>query len=141
MAEPAEWPYREQIKVRYQEVDAQKVVFNAHYLGWCDVANAGWAAHAMGWTGVDDQVDWMVVRVVLEWQGSAGYGDVVDLDCGVRRWGNTSFDVAYQGTVAGRPVFTGTITYVTIEPGTTIPVRVPDRMRAALGPAPDPDPG
>jgi acyl-CoA thioester hydrolase len=141
VAEAASWPYREQIKVRYQEVDAQKVVFNAHYLGWCDVANAGWAEHAMGWTGVDDQVDWMVVRVVLEWQGSAGYGDVVDLDCGVHRWGNTSFDVAYRGTVAGRPVFTGTITYVTIEPGTTTPVRVPDRMRTALGAAPDADPG
>ena len=130
------WPHREQIKVRYQEVDAQKVVFNAHYLGWCDVATAGWAEAALGWTGVDDDVDWMLVKAVVEWQGSATYRDVVDIDCGVSRWGNTSFEVAYRGTVLGRPVFTATITYVTIEPASKAPQRVPDHMRNGLGPAP-----
>jgi acyl-CoA thioester hydrolase len=132
----ADWPHRERIVVRYQEVDLQNVVFNAHYLGWCDLACAGWMREAIGWSGVDDAIDWMLVKVVLEWQGSSTYGDVVDVDCGIARWGRTSFDVAYRGTVAGRPVFTATITYVCVAPGTKDATPVPDRMRAALAPAP-----
>ncbi|CAN5193059.1 thioesterase family protein [soil metagenome] len=130
------WPHREPIKVRYQEVDLQGVVFNAHYLSFCDIACATWMARAIGWTGVDDDVDWMLVKVVMEWQGSATYGDTLDIDCGIARWGTTSFDVAYRGTVGERLVFTATITYVTIEPRSTTTLRVPDTMRHALGTVP-----
>lgn len=130
------WPHREPIKVRYQEVDAQNVVFNAHYLGWCDVACAAWMEQALGWTGVDDDVDWMLVKALVEWQGSSTYGDTVDIDCGIARWGTRSFDIAYRGTVAGRPVFTATITYVTIQPGTKQSIEVPSFVREALAPVP-----
>lgn len=128
------WAHREPIAVRYQEVDLQNVVFNAHYLAYCDLACVGWMRSALGWSGVGDELDWMLVRATLEWQGSAGYGDTLDVDCRVARWGRTSFDIAYRGTVDGRPVFIATITYVTIEPGTKQAVVVPDRMRLALGP-------
>ncbi|MCU1353695.1 MAG: thioesterase [Acidimicrobiales bacterium] len=132
--EPA-WAHCESIRVRYQEVDMQQVVFNAHYLTYCDEAIAGWMRAAIGWTGADDVIDWMLVKATLEWQGSATYGEVVDLSCGVGRWGTTSFDVAFRGLVGERPVFTASITYVCIEPGTKAKLAVPDDVRAALGPA------
>jgi acyl-CoA thioester hydrolase len=136
VADGAAWPHRERIRVRYQEVDLQNVVFNAHYLGWCDMAFASWLRATIGWTGVGDAVDWMLVKAVVEWQGSSSYGDDVDVDCGIGRWGTTSFDVAYRGTVAGRPVFTATITYVSIDPPTKAKVPVPESMRSALAPVP-----
>lgn len=132
----APWPHRERIRVRYQEVDLQNVVFNAHYLGWCDIATAGWFGDAIGWTGVGDDVDWMLVRVAMEWQGSATFGDTVDLDCGIARWGTSSFDVDFRGTVRDRPVFTARITYVCVVPGTKGSTPVPEAMRAALLPVP-----
>lgn len=132
----AAWPHRESIRVRYQEVDLQNVVFNAHYMAFCDIACAGWFEAAIGWTGVGDEIDWMLVKATLEWQGSAGVGDVLDVDCGVARWGTKSFDVAYRGTVDGRPVFTGLITYVCITPGTKESVVVPDLLRRSLRPVP-----
>lgn len=132
----APWPFRERIKVRYQEVDLQNVVFNAHYLGFCDVASAAWFQEAVGWTGVDDDIDWMLVKATLEWQGSATYGDTLDVDCGIARWGTSSFDIAYRGTVDGRPVFTALITYVCVVPGTKASTPVGDRMRAALATVP-----
>lgn len=135
--EPGEgWPFRVQLRVRYQEVDLQNVVFNAHYLGWCDIASAEWMRSAIGWTGVGDDVDWMLVKAQLEWQGSATYGDDVDIDCGIARWGTSSFDIAYRGTVDGVAVFTALITYVSIVPGTKDATPVPARMREALGLAP-----
>lgn len=130
------WPHRELIKVRYQEVDLQNVVFNAHYLGWCDIACAAWMQDAIGWTGVDDAIDWMLVKALIEWQGSAAYGDTVALDCGIARWGTSSFDVAYRGIVQEHPVFTALITYVCIEPGTKTSIQVPIELRNALGTAP-----
>jgi len=125
--------YRESIAVRYQEVDLQNVVFNAHYLSYCDLACVGWMRSALGWSGVGDELDWMLVKATLEWQGSAAYGDTLDVDCRVSRWGRSSFDVDYHGTVDGRPVFTATVTYVTIEPGSKQSVPIPERMRRALG--------
>ena len=131
------WPFRERIKVRYQEVDLQNVVFNAHYLGWCDIASAAWMSETVGWTGVGDDIDWMLVKAQLEWQGSATYGDTVDVDCGIARWGTSSFDIAYRGTVDGRPVFTALITYVSVVPGTKESTPAPARMRTALAMVPE----
>jgi YbgC/YbaW family acyl-CoA thioester hydrolase len=133
VAEPAPgWPFRDAIRVRYQEVDMQRVVFNGHYLGWCDVVCARWFEQALGWNGLDDQVDWMVVRAEIEWQGSATYGDVVDIDCGIGRWGTTSFDIGYQGSVRGQPVFSATVTSVCVVPGTKDKLAIPERLRQAL---------
>jgi acyl-CoA thioester hydrolase len=135
-AASAGWPHRESIAIRYQEVDLQNVVFNAHYLAFCDMAFSGWLREAIGWTGVDDPDDWMLVKATIEWQGSATYGDVLDVDCRVARWGTTSFDVDYRGSVREVPTFTGMITYVTVEPGTKQKRPVPASMRMALGDAP-----
>lgn len=116
----------------------QQVVFNGHYLGWCDVVCARWFEEALGWTGMADDVDWMVVRAEVEWQGSATYGDTVDIECGVARWGNSSFDLAYRGTVQGRPVFTAKVTSVCVVPGTKGSIAVPQRMKDALALVPAP---
>lgn len=138
VAEQQPWPHREAIKVRYQEVDLQNVVFNAHYLSFCDVACAAWMERTMGWNGTDDDIDWMLVKAQIEWQGSAGYSDILQVDCRVSRWGTTSFDITYRGTVADRAVFSAVITYVCIEPGTTTTTPVPEKLRIALDDVADP---
>lgn len=125
--------YCHRMQIRYQEVDMQRVVFNAHYLSYCDEAMAGWLADTFGWSGDDDHFDWMLVKVVIEWQGSATYGDGLDVSTRVTRWGSTSFDVGFVGTVGERAVFTATITYVCVAPHTTEKMAIPDGVRAALG--------
>jgi acyl-CoA thioesterase FadM len=49
----------------------------------------------------------------------------------VSRWGTSSFDVRFDGTVDGEPVFTADITYVAVVTGTTDTVPVPEAFRAA----------
>ncbi|MDE0805246.1 MAG: thioesterase family protein [Acidimicrobiales bacterium] len=125
---------RESIRVRYYECDMQRVVHNAVYLAWCDeVADRYFRLAGMG--GGDSHVgDWdvMVKTAALTWTTSATVGDVVDVEPSVSRWGNTSFDVTFDGTRDGAPVFTATVTYVGVETGTTRTVRVPDEFRAAV---------
>jgi acyl-CoA thioester hydrolase len=123
--------FRHSVRVRYAEVDAQGVVFNAHYLTYCDDAVGQWWS-AVGLSFGDHDWDVMVKKAVVEWDGSAGFGDVIDIDVAATRWGTTSHDVTCTGSVAGRPVFSATITYVGVRYGTRHPAPPPDEVRALL---------
>jgi acyl-CoA thioester hydrolase len=125
------WPHRARLVVRYHECDMQKVVFNAHYMTYCDEAMSSWLVEVFG--PDDDFFDWMLVRCELDWQGSATWGDAIDIDVGIERWGTTSFTTRFRGTAAGRPVFTARITYVCVEPGTKTKMPVPPEVQAGLG--------
>ena len=119
------------IPVRYGEVDMQGVVFNAHYMAYIDDAADRWLRsldanfEARGW-------DIMLVKAVIEWQGTAGIGDTISLGVRVSRWGNTSFDMAFTGVVGERPVFTATITYVGVKAGTRETMPPPDEFKTLL---------
>jgi len=125
--------FHHQIRVRYQECDMQRVVFNAHYLAYCDETSAAWMGDALGWTGTDDDIDWMLVRAEIDWHGSATYGDTLSVVAEVARWGTTSFALRYRGSVAERAVFTALITYVSVAPGANTKVPVPEKLKTALG--------
>src|SRR3546814_5168598 len=91
-------PYVHHIRPRYAEVDSQRVVFNAHYLTYCDDAADLWFRHlgtdveAGGW-------DIMVKKATVTWSGGATVHDDLAIAVEVVRWGNTSFDVQFAGTV------------------------------------------
>ena len=122
------------IRVRYGEVDMQQVVFNANYLAYVDDAVENWFA-AIDVNVFDIGWDVMLKKAVIEWQGSATVGEVVDIAVGVRRWGNTSLDVGFVGTVGERPVFDCTITYVGVKTGTKEKMPPPPEVRERLGEA------
>lgn len=130
-------PYRHTIHVRYGEVDQQGVVFNAHYLAYIDAALEMWLREfpglrqAHGW-------DMRLKKCMLEWQGSAGSGDSIDIDVAVARWGRTSWTLGYVGTCETRPVFTAEVLYVSVRLGTSEPFETPAGVREAFGGAVDP---
>lgn len=125
--------YRHEIRVRYGEVDMQRHVFNAHYLTYVDEACDAWMRARLG----DDYhrsglVDMVLKRADITWHGGAGFGDVLAVDVAARRWGRSSFDVGFEGSVGERPVFSAVVTYVAVAPGTTDPAPVPEAVRSAL---------
>ena len=109
----------------------QGVVFNAHYMAYCDDACDSWLRLKLGRF---EDLGWepMVVKAVLEWQGAAGIGDTLDIELGPSRWGNTSFDVGFTGRAGDRQVFTATITYVGVDSEKHKPMPTPEPVRAAL---------
>jgi acyl-CoA thioester hydrolase len=125
-------PYRHELRVRYGEVDMQRHVFNAHYLAYIDDALDQWLRTALG-PDYESLLDMVVKRAELTWSGGAGLGDTLAIDVAVRRWGTTSFDVGFEGSVGERPIFDATLTYIAVAPGTTTPTPVADEVRAALG--------
>lgn len=122
------------VRPRYAEVDAQGVVFNAHWLTYFDEACTRFFEHM----GFDPSVaffrdfDVMVVKAVLEWEGSAGFDVVVEIAVAPVRLGTSSFDLRFTATVGGQRACTGTITYVSVQPGTHASQPIPDGVRAQL---------
>ena len=123
-------PYVHHIRVRYGECDMQRVVFNAHYLAYCDDA-ADWWFRSLGALLEAGEWDVMVKKATITWDGAAKVHDDLAIAVSVSRWGNSSFDVRFDGTVEDAPVFTAEITYVAVVTGTTETVPVPDEFRAA----------
>jgi acyl-CoA thioester hydrolase len=127
-------PYVHHIRVRYGEVDMQRVVFNAHYLAYCDDAVECWL-QARDVKVLDHGWDFMLKKATVEWQGTAAVHEVLDIQVGVERWGSTSFDVGLVGRVGERPVFQCVITYVGVEAGTRKKAPAPTEIRARLSDA------
>jgi acyl-CoA thioester hydrolase len=122
--------------VRYAECDQQGVVFNSHYLTWCDEAVTGWFAATgssyaeLGARGLDTKV----VSSTLDWSSSARYGDVVEVDARTNRIGRTSFTVAFAVLVGDRPCCQVRTTYVLVD-ADGAPTPVPEDLRQAWDPA------
>ena len=125
-------PYVHHIRPRYGEVDVQHVVFNAHYLAYCDDAADVWFRR-LGQAGYDDGWEVVVKKVVITWSSSAQAHDDLAIAVEVSRWGTTSFDVRFTGTVDARPVFEAELTYVAVGIGTKEPIPVPDGFRRLAG--------
>jgi acyl-CoA thioester hydrolase len=79
--------FRYRFRVRYQECDAQKIVFNARWGDYVDIAATELCRAAFG---APDAVDWKLARQVLEWRASARFDDVLEARMSVTRLGTTS---------------------------------------------------
>lgn len=118
--------------VRYAECDQQGIVFNAHYLVWCDEAVVGWfRATGAGYDALLGRgLDTRVVSSTLDWSSSARYGDVVEVDVGTDRVGGSSFVVAFDVRVGDSRCCRVRTTYVLVDADGR-PTRVPDDLRTA----------
>lgn len=129
--------FRHTIEVRYGECDMQRVVFNANYLAFVDEAMARWFAATLPrregetWEQQFDGFDYMVKQATVTWAASSTFGDRLDLDCSVARWGTTSFEVSVVGTAAGADRFTAAVICVSVDDGLR-PVAVPELVRQAF---------
>jgi acyl-CoA thioester hydrolase len=118
--------------VRYAEVDGQGVVFNSHYLLYCDEAMAAFC-RSRELISLADRVQ--LVTSTLTWKSGARWGDVLDVDVACVRVGRTSFTLAFCVRVGERECCAVETTYVLVDESWR-PAPVPDDVRAALQSAP-----
>lgn len=122
-------------RVRWAEVDMQKIVFNGHYLMYFDTAVAGyWRALALPYeqTMHDLGGDLYVRKATVEYEGSARYDDQIDVGMRCERIGKSS--MLLQGAVfrGEQRLVTGELVYVFADPATQTSRPVPDPLRAVL---------
>ncbi len=118
--------------MRWAEIDAQKIVFNAHYLTYLDTAMAGyWRALAIPYAETMHAFDGdlFVRKAELEYLASARYDDVLDVGLRCGRIGTSS--IAFVGGVFRQEhlLVSGTLTYVFAHADASASKPVPQALR------------
>jgi len=104
------------LRVRWAEVDMQKIVFNGHYLTYIDTAIAEyWREIGLPYPhGYVDRYgsDIYLRKATVEYLGSAGYDDVLTVCCRVARLGRSSMTFHFEIYRDGELLITAELVYV-----------------------------
>jgi YbgC/YbaW family acyl-CoA thioester hydrolase len=131
----AEFRFFDRLRVRWAEVDMQKIVFNGHYLMYFDTAVAGyWRALCLPYhdTMAALQGDLYVRKATVEYLGSARYDEVCDVGIRCQRLGNTSMLLHAALFRADQLLVHGELVYVFADPATQTSKPVPAPLRELL---------
>jgi acyl-CoA thioester hydrolase len=104
------------LRVRYGECDGQKVVYNARYGDYVDLAATEFLRAVWGSDLFGGGLDYRLVRQVLEWRSPARYDEVLAIRVWTARIGTTSFALQMElsGHADGRLVATAETVYVLV---------------------------
>jgi acyl-CoA thioester hydrolase len=114
--------------VRYAEADQQGVVFNAHYLLYCDEAMGAFCVQR----GLTRFVEGVRLKTSTQtWHSPATWGDTIDVDVSCTAVGRTSLTMRFELGVGGRPCCSVETIYVHTDDG-GVPQPIGDADRSTL---------
>ncbi len=125
----------DRLRVRWAEIDAQQIVFNAHYLMYFDTAIAGyWRALAMPYaqTMADLGGDLFVRKATLDYHASARYDDLLDIGLRCARVGTSSVLFSSAAFRQNQLLVSCELVYVFADPQAQTSKPVPEALRLVL---------
>ena len=128
-------PFRYYVRARYQDCDAQHVVFNARYGDYIDLACTEFLKAALPDRKIfDGSLEFMLARQLIEWKGPARFDEVIEVSVTVPKIGTTSFTMLFELRKAGTPdVFASAETvYVHVDAKSWAKSQVHDDLRRRL---------
>ena len=123
------------LRVRWAEVDMQKIVFNAHYLMYFDTAIAEyWRALALPYEEAMQKLegDLYVKKASIEFHASARFDDRLDVALRLNRIGNSS--MVFSGCIfrGDDLLITSELIYVFADPSSQTSKSVPNALRQLM---------
>ena len=124
-------------RIRYSEVDAQKIVYNSHYLTFLDVSIFEFF-DAIGFNQEEyikeTNNEFHTVRAVVEYKTPATLGDTIEVLTRIKKIGNSS--ITFQQEIylheSDKLLATGEIVWVNTNQEEMVPTTVPDYLRQLL---------
>lgn len=135
MTKRSDFRHLDRLRVRWVEVDLQRIVFNGHYLMYFDTAVASyWRALALPYheTMASLGGDLYVRKATLEYHASARYDDLLDIGIQTQRIGNSSFVLNCAAFRGDELLVGGELVYVFADPSTQTSLPVPQALRDVL---------
>ena len=126
------------LRVRWAEVDMQKIVFNGHYLTYLDTAIAEY------WRGIGLPYpqgsveryanDVYLRKATIEYLGSARYDDLLTVCCRVARLGRSSMSFQFEiyREAEDAALATAELVYVNADPASMQPAPLPEELRERI---------
>ncbi len=126
--------FSHRLKVRYSEIDGQKIVFNAHYLTYIDVAVTEYFQEGLKLNITDGDFDFVLAKSTLEYKKPAHLNDWLNIWCKISKIGNTSMTMNCMIAKEGEddPIVLAEIIYVSYNPETKSARPVPELVRAQI---------
>jgi acyl-CoA thioester hydrolase len=102
--------FRYRLRVRYSECDAQKVVFNARYGDYIDLASLEFLRAVLPRPAdlISGAFDYQLVKQTIEWKSPIRFDEVAEVSVWCKHIGRTSFTLAFEFRIAGQPNVTAT---------------------------------
>jgi len=124
-------------RIRYSEVDGQKIVYNSHYLTFLDVSIFE-LFDAIGFNQEkyikETNNEFHTVRAVVEYKAPATLGDTIEVLTRIKKIGNSS--ITFQQEIylheSDKLLATGEIVWVNTNQEEMVPTTVPDYLRQLL---------
>jgi acyl-CoA thioester hydrolase len=130
-----------QLRVRWAEVDMQRIVFNGHYLTYIDTALAEyWREIGLPYpSGYVERYanDVYLRKATVDYLGSARYDDVLTVCCRVAKIGRSSMTFFFElyreePDPLPTPLITAELVYVNAEPSTMKAAPLPEDLRSRV---------
>jgi len=124
-------------RIRYSEVDAQKIVYNSHYLTFLDVSIFEFFDD-IGFNQEEyiekTNNEFHTVRAVVEYKAPATLGDTIEVLTRIKKIGNSSITFEQEMYLLGsnKLIATGEIIWVNTNQDKMKPVNIPDILRNLL---------
>ena len=124
-------------RIRYSEVDGQKIVYNSHYLTFLDVSIFEFF-DAIGFNQEkyikETNNEFHTVRAVVEYKAPATLGDTIEVLTRIKKIGNSS--ITFQQEIylheSDKLLATGEIVWVNTNQEEMVPTTVPDYLKQLL---------
>lgn len=128
-----DYRFSHRLKVRYSEIDGQKIVFNAHYLTYIDVAVSEYFEEVLQNEAGSD-FDFVLAKSTLEYKRSAHLNDWLTVWCRMDQIGTKSMTMNFMITRDDEvePILLAEIIYVSVDPKTHLPSPVPNFVREKI---------
>ena len=126
--------YSHRMRVRYAECDQQRVVFNAHYFAYFDVAlTEVWRHAEIPYEQmIASGTDMVVVEARARFHAPARFDDELELVWWATHLGNTSMTSRIDVKRDGELLVEGELSHVFMDLATGAKRRIPDQIRRAL---------
>lgn len=136
MRNPRDYRCHLRLRVRWAEIDAQNIVFNAHYLTYADCAvTEYWRALALPYAQTMQALggDVYLKKASVEYHASARLDDMLDIGMRCARIGTSS--MVFECGIFREQELLATVelVYVFADPATQTKRDVPPQLRAAMG--------
>ncbi|MFN0023848.1 MAG: acyl-CoA thioesterase [Parvularculaceae bacterium] len=124
MTSPADFAFLHPLRVRWNECDAQGIVFNVNYFLYYDVAVWEWT-RALGYASWADAPEFITAHAECDFKGSAFFDDELRIGIRAARIGVKSLDCATAIFRGDEILNAGKLTYVYVQKGTRLTAPLP----------------
>lgn len=125
MTAPSDFAFLHPLRVRWNECDAQGIVFNINYFLYYDVAVWEWT-RALGFASWHEAPEFLTVHASCDFKGSAVFDDALLIGIRALRFGVKSMDVAGAVFRGEELLNVGKLSYVYVKKGTRETAPMPE---------------